>query len=175
MAGGYMQRRLRLSQWPVAYLESESDAFGIQRAIGRERGHRTALLWLTPGNGNGNNRHSRGRAAATLAGTGSAVGLPKPVQRSTALEAFGVDIANLNAAITRVHAPGSLHAASTMSPCALDMALAGNTPTCACYRPVHMLPIRQHERLEGFPDATTGSERAPSSPRLPINLRATGL
>jgi hypothetical protein len=31
---------------PVAYLVSGSNAFGGWRAIGRRRGHRTALLWL---------------------------------------------------------------------------------------------------------------------------------
>ena len=94
--------------------------------------------------------------------TGSAVGLPQGVQRSTVLEGFGVDMANLDAAPTRVQARIS-PAASTPSPCVLAIALAVDTPTCACYRLVHMLPIRQRERLEGFPDAAIRNERAPTS------------
>lgn len=91
------------------------------------------------------------------------------MQRSTALEEFGVDMANLDAAPTRVHARDQLCSGQHTKPvCACyrpAIALAVQTiiRTGACYRTLHMLPIRQRERLEGFPDATIRSERAPCS------------
>lgn len=78
-------------------------------------------------------------------------------------------MANLDAAPTRVHARDQLCSGQHTKPvCACyrpAIALAVQTiiRTAACYRTVHMLPIRQRERLEGFPDATIRSERAPSS------------
>ena len=68
MAGGYMQRRLRLSQWPIA--RTWTRRVTHSECNGRLAGSEVTgllLLWLTPGNGNGNNRRSRGRAATAAA------------------------------------------------------------------------------------------------------------